>query len=365
MIRNCFGGWGIRNNGLILTIMLKRTRSRRQVAVAYEDAPSQEAAAPEPIEAVKETEPGSKRQRSSSTGTVKRQRLTSSTPPPRWREVWDKIVTMRQAQPAPVDTDGCERLAERPEDIPSKHFRFQTLVSLMLSSQTKDGITAAAVRKLQHHCRTRGSSTGAEACLSVPAILAISETELRDLIYGVGFYNRKVEYLKKVAQILHEQYDDDIPDSVEGLCQLPGVGPKMAHLCMQAAWDKTVGIGVDVHVHRIANRLGWVAPATANPEETRQALEGWLPESHWAAINGLLVGFGQTICAASPRCADCLLATDTLCPSVSKRLLRTAPGDRSSSSSSNSNSTGPDQGANSSSGADQSAPVKSEVSASE
>jgi endonuclease-3 len=85
---------------------------------------------------------------------------------------------------------------------------------------------------------------------------------------------------------------------------LPGIGPKMAHLTMQCAWHKTVGIGVDTHVHRISNRLGWVK--TKNPEETRKDLEDWLPPSHWREINALLVGFGQICCLpVKPSCTTC------------------------------------------------------------
>mmetsp|Transcript_19627 Transcript_19627/g.31156 ORF Transcript_19627/g.31156 Transcript_19627/m.31156 type:complete len:120 (-) Transcript_19627:84-443(-) len=95
------------------------------------------------------------------------------------------------------------------------------------------------------------------------------------------------------------------------MCKLPGVGPKMAYLCMQTAWGRSVGIGVDVHVHRISNRLGWVN--STNPEQTRKALETWLPREHWAEINPMLVGLGQTICKArKPLCSKCNVKD--LCP---------------------------------------------------
>jgi len=120
-----------------------------------------------------------------------------------------------------------------------------------------------------------------------------------------------VKHLKKTAEILKREYDCDIPDNVKGLCKLPGVGPKMAHLCMNVAWKKQSGIGVDTHVHRISNRLGWAK--TKTPEETRKALEGWLPQSKWTEINWLLVGFGQQTCLpVGPDCAGCL--NNKLCP---------------------------------------------------
>lgn len=88
---------------------------------------------------------------------------------------------------------------------------------------------------------------------------------------------RKVEYIKKTSQILRDQYDRDIPYTAEDLCKLPGVGPKMAHIITRCAWGNLTGIGVDTHVHRISNRLGWVRKPTKDPEQTRKALEEWLP----------------------------------------------------------------------------------------
>ncbi len=86
-----------------------------------------------------------------------------------------------------------------------------------------------------------------------------------------------------------------------------GVGPKMAYLAMELAWKETVGIGVDTHVHRISNRLGWVQRPTKEPENTRLQVESWLPKNLWAETNLLLVGFGQTICTpVNPKCGKCL-----------------------------------------------------------
>lgn len=128
----------------------------------------------------------------------------------------------------------------------------------------------------------------------------------------VGFHNRKTEYIKKAAVIIQDQFFSEIPDTLAGLTSLPGVGPKMAHLCMSAAWNNTQGIGVDVHVHRIANMWGWVN--TNMPEETREALEAWLPRERWREINHLLVGFGQSVCLPRGRkCGECSLAETGWC----------------------------------------------------
>src|SRR5690606_32244720 len=89
-----------------------------------------------------------------------------------------------------------------------------------------------------------------------------SPAVLGELIFPVGFWRKKAEYLVRVAAICRDQYGGDIPASIEELCALPGVGPKMAHLCMNVAWGRPVGIGVDTHVHRIAARLHWVSCTT-------------------------------------------------------------------------------------------------------
>ena len=138
-----------------------------------------------------------------------------------------------------------------------------------------------------------------------------SDEKLGELIRKVGFWTKKVQYIKKTTDILLEKYDGDIPDMIEELVKLPGVGPKMGYLALKVAWNKIDGIGVDVHVHRICNRLEWVH--TNSPEQTRVALEAWLPKQYWFEINLLLVGFGQQICKGSPKCSECKLRN--MCPS--------------------------------------------------
>jgi endonuclease-3 len=150
---------------------------------------------------------------------------------------------------------------------------------------------------------------------SLESVLALEPPALNAFINKVGFHNLKTKYIKQAAEILRDKWDSDIPDTIEGLTSLPGVGPKMAYLCMSAAWGRDEGIGVDVHVHRITNLWGW--HKTTKPEETRAALESWLPRDKWHDINNLLVGHGQTICLpVGRRCGDCKLADKGLCPSA-------------------------------------------------
>jgi endonuclease-3 len=184
----------------------------------------------------------------------------------------------------------------------------------MLSSQTKDTTNAIAMRRLQTELPHPG--------LTLENILAVDPVNLNEMIFVVGFHNNKTRYIKAAALILRDQFNGDIPDTIEGLMSLPGVGPKMAYLCLSAAWGRTEGIGVDVHVHRITNLWGW--HKTKAPEETRAALEAWLPREKWHEINHLLVGFGQTICLPVGRkCHECTLSQG-LCPSavVQKKLVK-------------------------------------------
>lgn len=223
-------------------------------------------------------------------------------PPPNWEEMYSLTAEMRSRVVAPVDTMGCESLADR-KDSPLDQ-RLQTLVALMLSSQTKDTVTAVAMRDLQDNL---------PGGFNLRALLEVEPAQLNSLIGKVGFHNNKTKYIKQTAEILRDKFDGDIPDTIEGLISLPGVGPKMAYLCMSAAWGRDEGIGVDVHVHRITNLWGW--HKTRNPEETRAALESWLPKDKWHAINHLLVGLGQTICLPVGRkCGECTLAEKGLCP---------------------------------------------------
>lgn len=231
--------------------------------------------------------------------------------PERWKEAYDAIKEMRSRITAPVDTMGCDQAQWKEQD--PKNRRFATLISLMLSSQTKDEVTDAAVAKLR--IAIGGS-------LSVDAVIAAEEATVSEAISKVGFWRRKTQYIKQAAQRLRDDFDSDVPKTVDELCSLPGVGPKMAFLALQVAWNLNLGIGVDVHVHRITNRLGWHQRPTKNPEETRLNLQSWLPKELHGEINHVLVGFGQTVCLpVSPKCDLCTLSSAGLCPSAQTKKL--------------------------------------------
>ncbi|KAK7801956.1 hypothetical protein U0070_005943 [Myodes glareolus] len=222
--------------------------------------------------------------------------------PQNWQQQLANIRIMRSKKDAPVDQLGAEHCYDA--SAPPKVQRYQILLSLMLSSQTKDQVTAGAMQRL----RARG--------LTVENILQTDDDMLGRLIYPVGFWRNKVKFIKQTTAILQQRYEGDIPASVAELVALPGVGPKMAHLAMAVAWGTVSGIAaVDTHVHRIANRLRWTKKVTKTPEATRTALEEWLPRGLWNEINGLLVGFGQQICLpVHPQCQACL--NQALCPAA-------------------------------------------------
>ncbi|KAG0045981.1 DNA N-glycosylase and apurinic/apyrimidinic (AP) lyase [Gryganskiella cystojenkinii] len=248
-----------------------------------------------------------KKEESSSTGTKKSKFATKE--PLGWKVTLDRLRDFRLHNPAPVDTMGCERLAEVGEHIPPEVSRFQTLMSLVLSSQTKDTVTSVAVRRLQKELK---------GGLTIQGVLDVPSEELNKIIGAVGFHNKKTIFMKQVAEICKRDYNGDIPDTAEALIALPGVGPKMAYLTLQCAWNKNLGIGVDTHVHRIANRLGWVKTEKDGPEGTREALQSWLPKEHWREINHIMVGFGQVLCLPrGPLCGSC--PVQERCPSSSVR----------------------------------------------
>ncbi len=172
---------------------------------------------------------------------------------------------------------------------------YTILITTILSLRTQDGTTAQAARRLFKLAQTP------ETMLTLPAA-AIAQA-----IYPVGFYNTKAETILTVSRLLIERYGGAVPDSVDELLTLPGVGRKTANLVVTMGYHKP-GICVDTHVHRITNRWGYVQ--TKTPEQTEFALRDKLPAEYWIPINGYLVSLGQNIChPTSPRCSQCPLAT--------------------------------------------------------
>ncbi|HPO60161.1 MAG TPA: endonuclease III [Exilispira sp.] len=172
---------------------------------------------------------------------------------------------------------------------------FELLISTILSARTKDDVTYKAARKLFEKANTPVK------------IMRLSEQQIIELIYPVGFYKTKAKNIKKTSAIIHEKYNDRVPDELEELLKLPGVGRKTANLVIAVAFKKN-GLCVDTHVHRISNRLGIIK--TRNPEETEMKLREILPKKYWEIYNRLLVSFGQNICKPiSPFCNICPISS--------------------------------------------------------
>ena len=171
------------------------------------------------------------------------------------------------------------------------HDPYHVLVSTIISLLTKYQVTLEASRRLF-----------AEAD-DIDALQKISEERIAELIYPAGFYKTKAANLKRIADILINEYGGQVPDSIEEMLKLPGVGRKTANLVMILGFDKP-GMCVDTHVHTIANRLGWVR--TNTPDKTEFALRDLIPQKYWKVLNDYLVSYGQRICVpVSPFCSKC------------------------------------------------------------
>lgn len=170
---------------------------------------------------------------------------------------------------------------------------FKVLISTILSQRTKDANTHKASEAIFSEYET-------------PKELAEAPIEhVKELIQPAGFYNVKSERIKEVARIIHEEYDDRVPEDLETLLDMPGVGRKTGNCVLVYGFGEPA-VPVDTHVHRISNRLG--IADTEKPEETETKLEKEIPKKYWIEINRLMVEFGKNICRPrNPRCDPCPL----------------------------------------------------------
>ena len=191
-----------------------------------------------------------------------------------------------------MDLPAVEKISESQSENP-----FQILIATLLSSRTQDATTHAASTRLFARART-------------PRTLArVPVREIEQLIYPVGFYRNKARHVKACSEKLVADFGGQVPSTMEDLVTLPGVGRKTANLVLIVGFKSLRNICVDVHVHRISNRLGWVR--AAHPEETEQALYRAIPARWWPVINLYLVTWGQNVCRpVRPRCGDCPISRD-------------------------------------------------------
>ena len=176
-------------------------------------------------------------------------------------------------------------LAEKTKDP------YKVLISTIISLRTKDETTAESSKRLFKKADNPYD------------MVNLSEEEIAKLIYPAGFYKNKAKQIKQISKEIIEKYNGKVPDTLEELLKFKGVGRKTANLVLSEGYGKPA-ICVDIHVHRICNRLGFVK--TKTPEETEFELMKKVPKKYWNKINKLLVAFGQTICKPiSPFCSKC------------------------------------------------------------
>ncbi|MDR0644209.1 MAG: endonuclease III [Treponema sp.] len=206
-----------------------------------------------------------------------------------WDAIFEALETWRMALKAQNEDDpAVTTVAEIYPKNP-----WAVLASTILSLRTKDDVTM------------RTSKTLLAKAPDPASLLALSEEEVSRLIFPVGFYRTKAKNLLTIARILGEKYGNAVPSDMDALLAMPGVGRKTANLVVTEAFGMD-GICVDVHVHRISNRAGWVK--TNTPEQTEMALREVLPRPFWRRINNLLVLYGQRLCRPiSPFCSKCVM----------------------------------------------------------
>jgi endonuclease III len=195
-----------------------------------------------------------------------------------------------------LEMPAVEKISESQEDDP-----FQVLIATLLSARTQDATTLAASTRLFDVAHT-------------PAAMAkLTTRQVERLIYPVSFYRHKARHVRATCKILVDQFAGRVPATMEELLTLPGVGRKTANLVLILAFKSHHNICVDTHVHRIANRMGWVR--TRTPDETEQALYKATESRWWASINLYLVTWGQNVCRpVYPRCRACVL--EPFCPRI-------------------------------------------------
>ena len=168
---------------------------------------------------------------------------------------------------------------------------FKILISTVLSLRTKDAVTGEASHRLFNLADTPQN------------MLKLNIPQIEKAIYPVGFYHTKAKNILKICHLLIEKFDGQVPDNINTLLTLPGVGRKTANLVVTLGYNKP-GICVDTHVHRISNRWGLVK--TRTPEKTEEALRRILPKKYWISFNDILVTYGQNLCVpVSPFCSRC------------------------------------------------------------
>ena len=219
---------------------------------------------------------------------------------------WEKIFCALEKWCDNLPDPSVTTIAEYYKKDKSINVPWAVLVSTILSLRTKDEVTLTASKRLFEKVRNPAE------------MAAVKQEKLEKLIYPVGFYRNKAASLKKISNILLKQYNGKVPATMDELLALPGVGRKTANLVLTEAFDLE-GLCVDIHVHRISNRCGWLK--SKNPDETEMILRKIQPKKYWKRINYLLVLYGQRVCRpVSPFCSCCVITKHcTRCDVIKSR----------------------------------------------
>lgn len=206
-----------------------------------------------------------------------------------------RVIARLQAKAPEWNPTALAEVADETERDP-----FRILIACLLSLRTKDETTGPAAERLFALAR------------APEAMLHLTPRRIERAIFPVGFYRTKARVIRGVCRDLLARFAGKVPDDLDALLTLKGVGRKTANLVVTMGFGQP-GICVDTHVHRISNRLGFVR--TKSPDQTELALRKKLPRRHWIELNDLLVAFGQNVCQPlSPRCSICPVRA--LCPRV-------------------------------------------------
>jgi endonuclease-3 len=215
---------------------------------------------------------------------------------PRLSKTVERVMTMLAREINGMELPAIEKISEAHQEDPLK-----ILIGTLLSARTQDATTHAASTRLFRKARTARS------------MAALRVEQIESLIYPVSFYRNKARFVKATCDALVQRFGGQVPRTLDELVTLPGVGRKTANLVMILAFASRKHICVDTHVHRISNRMGWVA--TREPEETEAALYDVTEPRWWPLLNLYLVTWGQNVCRpVYPRCGAC--AVRPLCPQI-------------------------------------------------
>ena len=227
----------------------------------------------------------------------------------------EKLRYFKQTSRLMTSVDDFQKFFAEIKISQNENFPFCVLCAGILGTQTHDSVAIKATRVLIEACGGQ---------LSAAALIKFSQQEITELIKFCNFFNNKGKYIFGLAQILFSK--PVVLADFKYLTSLPGVGPKIANLTLDVAFDRPHdGLVVDTHVHRLSARIGWTTSA-ANPEQTRHALEALCPNTIWSELTLLLINLGQSLCLSQPKCNLCPLRDGCLYSSMGNKKFKADDG---------------------------------------